>query len=68
MTSNIQQQSLATAALILGALTAGGGITGYVRTGSVPSIAAGVTVGSLVCTHSTIPFLPFLPFRGQLIL
>ena len=36
-------------ALILGALTAGGGITGYVRTGSIPSIAAGLTVGALVC-------------------
>lgn len=35
-------------ALILGALTAGGGVTGYVRTGSVPSIAAGLTVGALV--------------------
>jgi len=34
-------------AYILGALTAGGGVTGYVRTGSVPSIAAGVTVGVL---------------------
>ncbi|KAI8939981.1 hypothetical protein NX059_003705 [Plenodomus lindquistii] len=34
-------------ALILGTLTAGGGITGYARTGSVPSIAAGVTVGLL---------------------
>jgi len=36
-----------TPAFILGALTAGGGITGYVRTGSVPSIVAGVTVGAL---------------------
>jgi len=34
-------------AFILGALTAGGGITGYARTGSVPSIVAGVTVGIL---------------------
>ncbi|KAF2099646.1 hypothetical protein NA57DRAFT_55595 [Rhizodiscina lignyota] len=34
-------------ALILGALTAGGGVTGYVRTGSVPSIVAGLTVGAL---------------------
>ncbi|KAH7124000.1 transmembrane proteins 14C-domain-containing protein [Dendryphion nanum] len=34
-------------ALALGTLTAGGGITGYVRTGSIPSVAAGVTVGSL---------------------
>src|ERR1700761_6269196 len=34
-------------ALILGALTSIGGITGYVRTGSVPSIVAGLTVGAL---------------------
>ena len=40
-------QSLANTALIIGALTAGGGITGYIRTGSVPSVAAGVTVGLL---------------------
>ncbi|KAF1840606.1 uncharacterized protein K460DRAFT_323467 [Cucurbitaria berberidis CBS 394.84] len=39
--------SLANIALVLGVLTAGGGITGYVRTGSIPSVAAGVTVGSL---------------------
>ncbi|KAF2204479.1 hypothetical protein GQ43DRAFT_409451 [Delitschia confertaspora ATCC 74209] len=38
---------LDTIAFVLGALTAGGGITGYVRTGSVPSVAAGVTVGTL---------------------
>ncbi|KAF2739187.1 hypothetical protein EJ04DRAFT_573183 [Polyplosphaeria fusca] len=38
---------LDTIALVLGALTAGGGTMGYVRTGSVPSIAAGLTVGSL---------------------
>ena len=28
-------------------MTAGGGITGYVRTGSIPSVAAGCTVGAL---------------------
>ncbi|KAF2785406.1 hypothetical protein K505DRAFT_33458 [Melanomma pulvis-pyrius CBS 109.77] len=39
--------ALDTIALVLGALTAGGGITGYARTGSIPSVAAGVTVGSL---------------------
>ncbi|KAF2869454.1 transmembrane proteins 14C-domain-containing protein [Massariosphaeria phaeospora] len=39
--------SLDIVALILGALTAGGGITGYARTGSIPSVAAGVTVGAL---------------------
>ncbi|KAI0996950.1 hypothetical protein K3495_g11234 [Podosphaera aphanis] len=36
-----------TPAYILGALTAGGGTLGYVRTGSIPSVAAGVTVGAL---------------------
>jgi len=34
-------------AFVLGALTAGGGITGYVRAGSIPSLAAGCTVGLL---------------------
>ncbi|KAK5947415.1 hypothetical protein PMZ80_001565 [Knufia obscura] len=34
-------------AFILGALTSVGGTMGYVRTGSVPSIAAGLTVGAL---------------------
>ncbi|EIM91569.1 uncharacterized protein STEHIDRAFT_128410 [Stereum hirsutum FP-91666 SS1] len=36
-----------TPAFVLAALTAGGGITGYARTGSVPSIVAGVLVGTL---------------------
>ncbi|KAI1733885.1 transmembrane proteins 14C-domain-containing protein [Xylaria scruposa] len=40
-------QALENIAYVLGALTAGGGTMGYVRTGSVPSIAAGVTVGLL---------------------
>ncbi|CAK1364041.1 TMEM14 protein [Cercospora beticola] len=42
-----QKMSLSTIALIFGLLTAGGGITGYVRTGSIPSVAAGCTVGAL---------------------
>ena len=42
------QAPLSTIALVLGSLTAGGGITGFVRTGSIPSVVAGVTVGSLV--------------------
>lgn len=46
--TNHPQAPLDNIGLILGALTAGGGITGYVRTGSVPSVAAGVTVGTLV--------------------
>ncbi|KAI1203075.1 transmembrane proteins 14C-domain-containing protein [Nemania serpens] len=41
------KMSLENIAYVLGALTAGGGTFGYVRTGSVPSIAAGVTVGLL---------------------
>ncbi|KAH8602562.1 transmembrane proteins 14C-domain-containing protein [Bisporella sp. PMI_857] len=36
-----------TPAFILGALTAGGGTLGYIRTGSIPSVVAGVTVGTL---------------------
>ncbi|KAF1353686.1 transmembrane proteins 14C-domain-containing protein [Delphinella strobiligena] len=36
-----------TIAFVLASLTAGGGTMGYVRTGSVPSIAAGVSVGAL---------------------
>ncbi|KAF7504357.1 hypothetical protein GJ744_002414 [Endocarpon pusillum] len=36
-----------TPAFILSALTSVGGIIGYARTGSVPSIAAGLTVGAL---------------------
>ncbi|KIV93741.1 hypothetical protein PV10_04934 [Exophiala mesophila] len=36
-----------TPAYILAALTSIGGVTGYVRTGSIPSIAAGLTVGAL---------------------
>ena len=36
-------------AYIIGALTAGGGTFGYIKTGSIPSVAAGVTVGTLVC-------------------
>jgi hypothetical protein len=35
-------------ALFVGALVAGGGITGYVRTGSIPSVVAGCSVGLLV--------------------
>ncbi|KAF7845684.1 hypothetical protein BT93_L1234 [Corymbia citriodora subsp. variegata] len=39
--------SLSTIAYILASLTAGGGTMGYVRTGSIPSIAAGCSVGAL---------------------
>ncbi len=42
-----RHQSLQLIAYVLGALTAGGGTVGFARTGSVPSIAAGLTVGLL---------------------
>lgn len=44
-------QSLDTSSYVLAALTASGGIAGYARTGSVPSIVAGCTVG-LLCKSS----------------
>jgi len=34
-------------AFLLALLTAGGGLTGYIRTGSVPSVVAGTGVGAL---------------------
>lgn len=43
-----QLQASELPAFILGSLTSIGGIIGYARTGSVPSIAAGLTVGLLV--------------------
>jgi uncharacterized membrane protein (UPF0136 family) len=46
--SQLTDQGIETPAYILGALTAGGGTFGYIKTGSVPSIAAGLTVGALV--------------------
>ncbi|KAF2155744.1 hypothetical protein K461DRAFT_290742 [Myriangium duriaei CBS 260.36] len=42
-----KMSSLTTLAYVLAGLTAGGGTMGYVRTGSVPSVAAGCTVGAL---------------------
>ncbi|RAL09866.1 TMEM14 family protein [Aspergillus homomorphus CBS 101889] len=38
---------MSTSALTLGLLTSLGGTIGYLRTGSVPSIAAGLAVGAL---------------------
>merc|ERR1712093_453506 len=48
-TSSIKYENMGieTPAFILGALTAGGGTFGYIKTGSIPSVAAGVTVGAL---------------------
>ncbi|KAI0136458.1 upf0136 domain-containing protein [Xylariales sp. AK1849] len=43
----MRQQSLDTIAYVLGGLTAGGGTIGFLKTGSVPSVAAGCTVGLL---------------------
>ncbi|CZT47305.1 related to UPF0136 domain protein [Rhynchosporium secalis] len=40
-------QGIETPAFIIGALTASGGTYGYLKTGSIPSVAAGVTVGAL---------------------
>ncbi|TVY88465.1 TMEM14 protein-like protein [Lachnellula willkommii] len=40
-------QGIEIPAYIIGALTAGGGTFGYVKTGSLPSVIAGVTVGTL---------------------
>ncbi|KAM0721579.1 hypothetical protein Q7P37_002504 [Cladosporium fusiforme] len=39
--------SLSQTAFILATLTAGGGTIGFLRTGSIPSVAAGCTVGAL---------------------
>ncbi|KAI4226336.1 MAG: hypothetical protein LQ349_006895 [Xanthoria aureola] len=50
-----------TQAFLLACLTAGGGITGYARTGSIPSIAAGVTVGALVYSPSPLPVSAIQP-------
>jgi uncharacterized membrane protein (UPF0136 family) len=41
-------KGIETPAFIIGALTAGGGTFGYIKTGSIPSIVAGLTVGTLV--------------------
>ncbi|KAH6689191.1 transmembrane protein 14C [Plectosphaerella plurivora] len=43
----VRAADLSTPSYILGALTATGGTIGFLRTGSIPSIAAGCTVGLL---------------------
>merc|ERR1712098_55616 len=55
-TSSIKYENMGieTPAFILGALTAGGGTFGYVKTGSIPSVAAGVTVGALYLLASIV--------------
>lgn len=63
--SNIPQAD-ETPAYILGALTSVGGVTGYVRTGSVPSIVAGLTVGALVRAIS-FPPLDYLSIDLELV-
>ena len=52
-------QGLELPAYIIGALCASGGTFGYIKTGSIPSVTAGVTVGVLVRsnTPSTHPCL-----------
>ncbi|CZS94614.1 related to UPF0136 domain protein [Rhynchosporium agropyri] len=40
-------QGIENPAFIIGAVTASGGTYGYLKTGSIPSVAAGVTVGAL---------------------
>lgn len=52
-------QGLELPAYFIGALCAGGGTYGYIKTGSVPSVTAGVTVGALV--RSSEPFKDIRP-------
>ncbi|KAK0392726.1 hypothetical protein NLU13_2221 [Sarocladium strictum] len=40
-------EALSTISYVFGAMTAGGGIMGFAKTGSMPSIIAGCTVGFL---------------------
>lgn len=65
----LYKKGIETAAYILGAITAGGGTFGFVKTGSVPSIAAGLTVGTLVDalekTISPFVLLTFTVFVGR---
>jgi uncharacterized membrane protein (UPF0136 family) len=49
LTSLSDLQALDNTSFVLAALTAGGGIMGYVKTRSLPSIIAGCSVGAL-CT------------------
>jgi uncharacterized membrane protein (UPF0136 family) len=50
-------------AFVIGALTAGGGTFGYIKTGSIPSVVAGVTVGTLVSFRLSYTRLPNANWR-----
>lgn len=64
MVSSAQSANLDTISYILATLTAGGGIMGYARTKSLPSIIAGSAVG-ILCKLSGRPirFSPFITER-----
>jgi uncharacterized membrane protein (UPF0136 family) len=48
-------EALSTISYVIAAMTAGGGIMGYAKTRSVPSIVAGCTVGFLCKATMVIP-------------
>jgi uncharacterized membrane protein (UPF0136 family) len=52
-------QGLENIAYVLGSLTAGGGTIGFLKSGSVPSIAAGWTVGLLCMCRLPLPPIMF---------
>ncbi|RBA10941.1 hypothetical protein FPRO05_05530 [Fusarium proliferatum] len=54
--ATVNYHDLELPAYILGALTAGGGIMGYARTRSVPSIVAGCAVGFLCKSQYYLPY------------
>jgi hypothetical protein len=49
----MQLQDLPTTSYVLATLTASGGVIGFARTGSIPSVAAGCTVGLLCMLPAT---------------
>ncbi|PYH43290.1 TMEM14 family protein [Aspergillus saccharolyticus JOP 1030-1] len=64
---------MSTSALTLGLLTSLGGTIGYLRTGSVPSIVAGLAVGALyllsyVRLRAAQPYGPELALLASLVL
>lgn len=52
-------------AFLLALLTAGGGLTGYIRTGSIPSVVAGTGVGALVYCPPPSLLFPILHHPGM---